>query len=149
MRTNKSSEKWSIRVREKILQRDTLIEPHLVKLRAIRINKDSLYVSTLFNAMFSLVERWSVRECVNECIKMKKRHNFHEVIWSSPSFLSFSSHRRVNLKQTLCFVNTQKSHTQAKRWGDDEGYFQQIGSIKKKTFGWNQLCISLIGSEFA
>ena len=50
--------------REKILHKNTLlIEPHLVKLRAIRIDKDSLYVSTLFNAMFPLVERRSVREC--------------------------------------------------------------------------------------
>jgi hypothetical protein len=50
--------------REEISHKNTLlIEPHLVKLRAIRIDKDSLYVSTLFNAMFSLVERRSVREC--------------------------------------------------------------------------------------
>lgn len=33
----------------------------------------------------------------------------------TPSFLSVSSHRRVNMKQTLRFANTQESHRQEKR----------------------------------
>lgn len=110
------------------------------ELRAISIDKDSLYVSTLFNPTFSRIKLRLVREAENvkEYIKMKQRHNFHspaigEWIWSK--LFALWIHKRAI----------------SKRREDNEGCFEQIiiGSIKKRTLWWKQLCIYLIDWKFA
>ena len=128
MRTNQSE-------RDETFHKDTLLtEPHLVQLRPTRIDKDSM--SPHYSIGYRLsIERRSIREeeVINECIKMKKRHQIHSEMWSILlPLLLLSNHTRVNLKQTLRFVSLEKSSKQEKRrWTipSDENNSEALRSI--------------------
>ena len=107
------------------------------------------------------VIQWNVfsrRKTVSQRVLMsvsKWRKNTIFMKWSDhrPHLFQSLAHRRVNLKQTLRFVNTQKSYKQEKRrqrrlfWTNNYRMYQEENSLMKTTLHLLdrfEVCIDLV-----